>query len=149
MRAGRIRLRPGLGRGDLLFLATTLAGLEDVLADEVRTRLPAVRVRERGRGRLILEAPDASLLLGLRTADNLYRVLDRFRIGPHRADLAAATPAAVAAVDLRPFAPPGGSDAGGPPLTFYVNASLAGQHTFNGAGSNDPHTTPCLPPSTA
>ena len=64
--AGRVRLRvrrrPGrrasAPSGDPLFLATTLAGLEDVLADEVRSRLPAARVRERGRGRLILEAPD-------------------------------------------------------------------------------------------
>jgi len=137
--AGRIRLRrrrrpnpppPAPAGGGPLFLATTLAGLEDVLADEVRARLPAVRVRERGRGRLILEAPDAAPLLGLRTADNLYRVLGRFRIGPHRADLAAVT-AAAAAVDLRPFAPPGGGDAGGPPPTLFVNASRAGQHTFS------------------
>jgi 23S rRNA G2445 N2-methylase RlmL len=114
-----------------LFLATTLAGLEDVLADEARAKLPHVRLLEQGRGRLILEAPAAAPLYDLRTADNLYRVLSRFRAGPHRADLDGVFDVA-AGIDLRPFATggPAAPGAAGPP-TLFVNASRAGQHTYS------------------
>jgi 23S rRNA G2445 N2-methylase RlmL len=120
-------------------LATTLAGLEGVLADEARTKLPDVRLRDRSRGRVLLEAEDAAPLFGLRTADNLYRVLRRFPVGPHRADLEAVY-AAAASVDLRPAAAPrrgpprrDGDRRAAPegPPTLYVNASRAGEHTYS------------------
>jgi tRNA (guanine6-N2)-methyltransferase len=131
--------RGARGRAAATFLATTLAGLEGVLADEAATKLPRAAIREITRGKVYLSLPDPASpasspappagpppLFALRTADNLYRVLARFRAGPHRADLAGVRDA-TASLDLRPFLPP-------PPgrrPTFYVNASRAGRHTYS------------------
>ena len=128
------RLAPAAARASAgpLFLATTLAGLEGVLADEARAKLPQVRrARADAAARSILEAPDPAPLFDLRTADNLYRVLRRFRVGPHRADLDGVCDVA-AGIDLRPFAARKPRRAGGAgPPTLFVNASRAGQHTYS------------------
>ena len=83
---------------------------------------------------LLLEGAAPEALLALRTADNLYRVLLRFRAGPHRADLPAVR-AAVASVDLRgvdlqPLGGEGPQRASRSP-SFSVNASRAGRHTYS------------------
>ena len=106
-----------------------------MLADEIGPRTPEARIEETARGKVYLflegAAPDA--LLALRTADNLYRVLLRFRAGPHRADLPAVR-AAVASVDLRGVVScPRREDparASRSP-SFSVNASRAGRHTYS------------------
>jgi 23S rRNA G2445 N2-methylase RlmL len=128
-----------------LYLATTLGGLEGVLAAEARASLPAVSVAETTRGKVYLATPDPpQTLFGLRTADNLYRLLGRFRVGPHRGDLAAVR-AAVAALDLSPdrWGAVTATELPGTPETperalraresptFFVNASRRGRHTYS------------------
>jgi tRNA (guanine6-N2)-methyltransferase len=126
-----------------------------VLADEIGTRTPEATIEETARGKVYLSLPVPSPagspagptpatptsagvvpqpLFALRTADNLYRVLLRFRAGPHRADLPAVR-AAVASIDLRGVVllGPGGEDparASRSP-SFSVNASRAGRHTYS------------------
>jgi tRNA (guanine6-N2)-methyltransferase len=110
------------------YLATVLPGLEPVAESELRTKLPGAAVVETLRGKLLFSSrrPPADLLQ-LRTVDNLYRFIARFPAGPHRAHLADLA-ATIAGLDLSP------AEAGVPPgarVTFYVNASRAGRHTYS------------------
>lgn len=121
-----------------LYLATALPGLEGVLADELVAKIPAATVRETARGKVVFATPTPfDQLLTLRTADNLYRLLGRFRVGPHRTDLGDVR-AAVARLDLVPgslLSPHGVASPGRRrshrSVTFYVNASRTGRHTYS------------------
>lgn len=120
------------------YLATVLPGLEGVLADELMVKIPAVSVQETIRGKVVFATPAPfDQLLSLRTADNLYRLLGRFRVGPHRADLEDVR-AAVATLDAAPRSLRSPHEASSPtrrrshrPVTFYVNASRTGRHTYS------------------
>lgn len=70
------------------FFATVACGLEAVLAEEIE----ALGIKARGikceRGKVIFYATgDPSQLIKLRCADNIYRILAEFQIGPHKSDL--------------------------------------------------------------
>jgi 23S rRNA G2445 N2-methylase RlmL len=115
------------------FLVTTLPGLEDVVASELATKLPAAAVRETLRGRLLVSyGGPAGDLLRLRTIDNAYAVVARFGVGAHRVDLAALE-RTVAGLDLEAAVRRGGvleTGATGSP-TFLVNASRSGTQTYS------------------
>ncbi len=124
-----------------MYLATVLPGLESVLVDEVQTKISEATIQETARGKVFFASPAPwGQLLALRTADNLFHVLGSFRVGPHRADLAdvRATVAAlnpVAGPDLASRQAPA-ADTAVPrrerrPVTFFVNASRTGRHTYS------------------
>ena len=116
---------------ETLYLATLLAGLEPVAADELATKVPSSTLRETLRGKLLFTAlggPEP--LLALRTVDNVYAVAGRFSVGPHRMHLAELT-AAVAALDIGAAAREVMDEGQRRRPTAFVNASRAGKHTYS------------------
>lgn len=106
----------------ITYMATVIAGFEPVLVDEICHNIANIENCTTSRGKVFFQtkAPRAELL-GLRTADNLYRLIHTFPVGFTRADLPLLEEA-VAACDLSfvdSFSP------------FIVNASRRGEHTFS------------------
>ena len=70
------------------YMAACVPGAEEILKDEINTLIPGNNSVYSERGKVFfccdLELHD---LLRLRCADNIYRVLNRFNIGPHKKDL--------------------------------------------------------------
>lgn len=120
-----------------LYRVTVLPGLEPVLIDEARVKLPLARIRMEGRGKVAIgleSAADEHLLYQLRTADNLYRHLHRFSVGPHRSHLPdmerelARLHLSLPGL-LLPGRAAGKEEAGS--LSCKVNASRAGKHSYS------------------
>jgi len=116
-----------------LYLATVLPGLEAVAAGELAAKLPAARLRETGRGRILFASGAAAVdLLRLRTIDNLYLYVGETPAGPHRAHLPALAAAAASlvgpAVDQEAAAFGVSIDK---PATIWVNASRVGRQTYS------------------
>lgn len=108
------------------YMATSLPGLEAVLADEIRRKIADANRITMTRGKVLFASHlPIETLMGVRTADNLYRVIGHFRAGLHRSDLLRLE-ASCAAADLA-FVEGlhSASD------TFIVNASRRGKHTFS------------------
>ena len=71
-----------------LYLATVLAGLESVLQNEIEVKIADANAFETQRGKVFFRSADSpEQLLTLRSADNLYVLIDRFSVGPHRVHL--------------------------------------------------------------
>lgn len=112
-----------------LYMATVLPGLEDVLRSEVAAKIDDASVHETIRGKLFFTSRrPLEQLMTLRTADNLYRHIERLSIGPHRAHLADVE-AAVRQLDLTGILD--GHAQAASNLTFIVNASRSGKHTYS------------------
>ncbi|WP_411675166.1 THUMP domain-containing protein [Cohnella faecalis] len=70
------------------FFATVTYGLEAVLADEIKELGIEVRGIKYERGKIIFQAfGEAARLMRLRCADNVYRIIAEFEVGPHKSDL--------------------------------------------------------------
>lgn len=115
------------------YFALTTRGLEDIVADEVRTLCPAAQCTEVAYRRVLFDAPPeaAPTLLGLRCADDLFLLVDTWQgIGRPRttlnriADLAGASPlqpALALCAALRPLQQP---------PSFTVSASFVGKRNY-------------------
>lgn len=109
-----------------LIFATVLPGLEYVLESEVRRKIADARIEQTERGKVYFTSEwPVDALMALRTADNLYRQLHRFRVGPHKVHLAGIEQE-IARLDLARL---DGGRSG--PVGFKVNASRAGKHTYS------------------
>lgn len=109
-----------------LYFATVLPGLEHVLADEIRRSIADARCSCIDRGKVYFHSNGpAEGLMVLRTADNLYRQLHRFEVGPHKIHLAAIEREIARFVDPREFPPFLGR------IRYKVNASRTGKHTYS------------------
>ncbi|HEX2037429.1 MAG TPA: methyltransferase domain-containing protein [Chloroflexota bacterium] len=111
--------------------------------DELGAKVADAEVQETPRGKIVFasRAPLPALLT-LRTVDNLYALIGRFRVGPHRAHLPDIRDA-VAALDLEPALARLGTDTGtgsgagrrtatgAARYSFLVNASRSGRHTYS------------------
>ncbi|WP_169713621.1 methyltransferase domain-containing protein [Paludifilum halophilum] len=108
------------------YLATVLPGLENVLIDEMKVKIPEARVQLTERGKVYFKSclPLASHLQ-LRTADHLYRFIDRFSVGPHKRHLPKLEKQ-ISEYDLS-FA----ESVGGPDRSYVVHASRRGKHTYS------------------
>lgn len=107
------------------YFATVLPGLEDVLQDELQAKLGDARLYGVERGKVYFQSPlEAGRLKELRTADNLYRVLGRFWVGPHKLHLADLE-REVYRCDLSRIVD------GESLVRFKVNASRTGKHTYS------------------
>jgi len=108
------------------FFATVLPGLEYVLENEIRYKIAdAKRVTlERGKVFFTSSLPVGALMV-LRTADNLYRLIHRFRVGPHKIHLAGIEQE-ISRLELSWLY---GNRSG--PVSFKVNASRMGKHTYS------------------
>jgi len=113
---------------EYVYMATTLPGLEAVLADEMKHAVHGAKICYIKRGKVFAAAvPNEDSLMRLRTADNVYRMLARFPAGLRRADLQRLEreTASAPGLDL-----PGGQDLGGS-VRFVVNASRRGDHRYS------------------
>ncbi|WP_052487992.1 methyltransferase domain-containing protein [Gordoniibacillus kamchatkensis] len=107
--------------------ATVLPGLEHVLENEIKVKIADAKLQGSERGKVYFASGwPAEALMGLRTADNLYERIHRFRVGPHKLHLADIE-REICRLDLSWAAR---SYRTGEVL-FKVNASRAGKHTYS------------------
>ena len=104
------------------YFAACCPGLEDILAQEIAQKL-AGQVAAVRRGQVEFTC-DRLVPEALGCADNLYRVLGRFYVGPHKADLPelAAEVADLAAADQLGDAPG---------LKAHVSCARSGRHSYS------------------
>ncbi|MBD2871882.1 methyltransferase domain-containing protein [Paenibacillus arenilitoris] len=109
-----------------LYFATVLPGLEHVLENEVRAKLADASLQRSERGKVFFRTSlPLKALMELRTADNLYQQIRRFRVGPHKIHLAEIERVlyeldlSLELVQTSGF------------IRFKVNASRAGKHTYS------------------
>lgn len=114
-----------------IFLATVLAGLEDIAADEITVKLQGAVIREMTRGKILFEAAlPLDQILQLRGVDNLYILVGRFSVGPHKADLATLRQS-VAHLSSNLDAAAAMVEPATDKPTFVVNASRKGRQTYS------------------
>lgn len=106
------------------YMATCVPGGESILEEEIRELPIALQVEivERGKVFFRTEAGEDALF-ALRCADNIYRVLARFPIGPHK-DALVPLEMTVARLDCRELREARGR-------RIIVSASRAGKHTYS------------------
>ncbi|EGK08775.1 methyltransferase domain protein [Desmospora sp. 8437] len=111
---------------DIKYMATVLPGLEKVLTDEMKNKFPEVRLLSASRGKIFFEShlPEDSHFQ-LRTADNIYRLIGSFSIGPHKRHLPHLEKQ-ISSFDLS-FA----ESIHQPQKSYIVNASRKGKHTYS------------------
>ncbi len=106
------------------YMATCVPGGEGILTGELMQRLPEAACIRQERGKVFFNLPrEPELPWPLRCADNVYRVLGCFPVGPHKADLDALE-SALAQFDCR-------TPARGRGRRAIVSASRAGKHTYS------------------
>lgn len=108
------------------YFATVLPGLEDVLRDEIRAKIADAEIcgTERGKVYFASRLP-AEAFLVLRTADNLYRLLHRFHVGPHKIHLANIEREMCQCDLSQAYGNRSGT------VGYKVNASRTGKHTYS------------------
>lgn len=107
-------------------MATVLPGLEYVLEDEIRVKIKDATIETIERGKVCFTSfvPTDDLMI-LRTADNLYNLIHRFRVGPHKIHLAGIEQE-ISRLELsRSYRNRSR------PVSFKVNASRTGKHTYS------------------
>ncbi|MBB6672421.1 methyltransferase domain-containing protein [Cohnella nanjingensis] len=109
-----------------LYFATVLPGLEDILMQEIRCKMADAKLQGSERGKVYFaDAQSPEMFPMLRTADNLYRLLHRFPVGPHKADLD------LLARDISKIDLPIGRGERGETIGYQVHASRVGKHTYS------------------
>lgn len=108
------------------YFFTVLPGLEEILADEMQAKISGVRIRDKARGKVYFDSDlPVEYFLTLRTADNLYRFIHRFPVGPHKLHLQHIEQE-ISRLDLSMIRPDSSEK-----ISFKVNASRAGNHTYS------------------
>ncbi|TNJ67772.1 methyltransferase domain-containing protein [Paenibacillus hemerocallicola] len=106
--------------------ATVLPGLEYVLENEIRVKITDAKIENIERGKVFFTSDlPADALMVLRTADNLYESIHRFRVGPHKIHLIGIEKE-ISQLDLSCS-----SRNRSEPVSFNVNASRKGKHTYS------------------
>lgn len=109
-----------------LLFATALPGLEYVLENEIRTKIIDAQIEHAERGKVFFASNlPVDELLVIRTADNLYQSIHRFRVGPHKIHLAGIENE-ISRLDLSRSALDRTVS-----VSFNVNASRKGKHTYS------------------
>lgn len=108
------------------FFATVLPGLENVLEHEIRVKIADAKhvTIERGKVYFTSRLP-AEAFMVLRTADNLYKLIHRFRVGPHKIHLAGIEQE-ISQLDLSWIDLNRSGN-----VSCNVNASRIGKHTYS------------------
>lgn len=110
-----------------LYFATVLPGLETILESEIRVKITEAKGLRIERGKVFFHSSlPVEAFTGLRTADNLYKLIHRFGVGPHKKHLADIQ-YEIARLDLS-FAV---KKRHGGRVRFKVNASRRGHHTYS------------------
>lgn len=110
-----------------LYLATVLPGLEHVLAHEMSAKISDAEICGLRRGKVFVQSgQSAAVLATLRTADNLYRYIHRFEVGSHNAHVADIE-REVSRLNMEQYV----AQRKGAAISFKVNASRTGKHTYS------------------
>ncbi|WP_175615952.1 EmtA family 23S rRNA (guanine(2470)) methyltransferase [Piscibacillus halophilus] len=105
-----------------LYFASVLPGLEYVLSDEINNKVTDSEIIEINRGKVFFTtAKTFTCLSSLRSADNLFQVIDQFQIGPHKKHLSHVSER-ISQLDL---------DFIDHNDLFWVNASRKGKQTYS------------------
>jgi 23S rRNA G2445 N2-methylase RlmL len=111
-----------------VYMATMLIGLEPVAADEIQSKIRDAQIKETGRGKVFFASKQpVETLTTLRSIDNLYIWIASFAIGPHKIHLHDLEKQ-METIDLSKAVP---EPLTGRPVTFTVNSSRAGKHTYS------------------
>ncbi|WP_067836550.1 EmtA family 23S rRNA (guanine(2470)) methyltransferase [Amphibacillus sediminis] len=71
-----------------LYFASILSGLEYVLSNEINNKVSDSEIIQINRGKVFFTTAESfTCLSSLRSADNLFQVIDQFQIGPHKKHL--------------------------------------------------------------
>lgn len=108
------------------FFATVLPGLEDVLKNEIQLKIADAKLQslERGKVYFTSKLPIEALTV-LRSADNLYKLIHRFQVGPHKIHLSNMEQEIYRCDLSSAYLNRSG------PISFKVNASRVGKHTYS------------------
>lgn len=108
------------------YFATVLPGLEPMLENEIRVKLENVGNISIERGKVFFHSslPAASLTV-LRTADNLFKLIHRFMVGPHKQHLTGID-YELSRLDLSSVLTKNRGR-----VRFKVNASSMGKHAYS------------------
>ncbi len=105
-----------------LYFASVLPGLEYVLSNEMNNKVSDSEIIQINRGKVFFTTAESfTYLSSLRSADNLFQVIDQFQIGPHKKHLSQVSER-IAQLDL---------DFIDHKYLFWVNASRKGKQTYN------------------
>ncbi|GAB2575472.1 methyltransferase domain-containing protein [Gracilibacillus alcaliphilus] len=105
-----------------LYFASVLPGLESVLANEISTKINDSEIIQINRGKVFFTtAASFTCLCSLRSADNLFQIIDQFQIGPHKKHLSQVSER-ISQLDLA-FV--------NHQNLFWVNASRKGKQTYS------------------
>lgn len=103
------------------YFATVLTGLEEVLLEEINTKLPATQINKIEKGKVFFSSNlSIDYLKTLKSADNLYQVITHFKVNKQRSSLQHLQKH-VYDLYLKPFLGKG---------SFYVNVSRSGLHNY-------------------
>lgn len=109
-----------------LYMATVLPGLEYILEHEIAAKIGDAAITQTTRGKVFFTSRQSvRQLQTLRTADNLYRFLHRFRVGPHKIHLQQI------AKDLSALDWSRATGENRAVRSCVVNASRTGKHTYS------------------
>ncbi|MFC5649897.1 methyltransferase domain-containing protein [Paenibacillus solisilvae] len=108
------------------YFATVLPGLEFVLKNEIQVKIADATIQSLERGKVYFKSKlPAEALMILRTADNLFKLIHRFKVGPHKIHLAAIKQE-ISQFDLSwAYWKRSGI------ISYKVNASRIGKHTYS------------------
>lgn len=71
-----------------LYFASVLPGLEYVLSDEIKHKVNDAEIIKNKRGKVFFSSAESfTCLRSLRSANNLFQLIDQFQIGPHKKHL--------------------------------------------------------------
>lgn len=105
-----------------LYFASILPGLEYVLLDEMNQKVSEVEIIQIKRGKVFFTTSSIDTCLhALRSADNLFQVLDQFQLGPHKKHLSQLS-GRIASLDLKDM---------DHHSLFWINASRKGKQTYS------------------
>jgi tRNA (guanine6-N2)-methyltransferase len=111
------------------YMATMLAGLEDIVADEIGAKIEDSHIQQTQRGKIFFtSARPLPELTRLRAIDNLYIYISSFTMGPHRVHLMDLEKE-MSRIDLSGAVE--GKLLSRQGVTFVVNSSRAGKHTYS------------------
>ncbi|MBT2217485.1 EmtA family 23S rRNA (guanine(2470)) methyltransferase [Virgibacillus dakarensis] len=105
-----------------LYFASVLPGLEYVLSNEINNKVSDSEIIQINRGKVFFTTAESfTCLSSLRSADNLFQVIDQFQIGPHKKHLSKISER-ISQLDL---------DFIDHKDLFWVNASRKGKQTYS------------------
>ncbi|MBO0996060.1 EmtA family 23S rRNA (guanine(2470)) methyltransferase [Bacillus sp. SD088] len=105
-----------------LYFASVLPGLEYVLSDEITNKVHDSEIIQIDRGKVFFATFESFICLSsLRSADNIFQVIDQFQIGPHKKHLSQVSER-ISHLNL---------DFMEHKALFWVNASRKGKQTYS------------------